>query len=355
MSPPGSSGYLDLILTETSGVVDTIRIEIFIGKKHYLVWDPDRNNSSGPVIHSILQNLGYDGNYTNSPFHSFEHLNNYKSLFVCTGVAYENYVLFNESYEVAEIVDFVNQGGNIYLEGGECWCFDPFVMYGFDFNPIFGIKPVNDGYTKIGPIEGIYNTFTDRMLFRYDGENFYLDQIDSTATGFRIFHDQDDDYYCGVANISSNYRTVGVSFELSGLVDNEQYTKTVLLDSIMHFFGIELVGIKEENKPAGKAVENTFQIYPNPFRKKVMIKYTIQDVGYMIQDTRCTIPDINLKIYDVCGRVVRDFSRLTVNGEQSTILWDGTDDSGRKLPSSVYFIRLENRDFRKTEKAILLR
>jgi flagellar hook assembly protein FlgD len=40
---------------------------------------------------------------------------------------------------------------------------------------------------------------------------------------------------------------------------------------------------------------------------------------------------------------------------ESVISWDGTDDSGRKLPSGVYFVRLESDDFKKTEKAILLR
>jgi len=75
----------------------------------------------------------------------------------------------------------------------------------------------------------------------------------------------------------------------------------------------------------------------------------------MIHDTRYRIPDISLKIYDVSGRIVRDLLRLTVNGERSTIFWDGTDDYGRKLPSGVYFVRLETDEFKKTEKAILLR
>jgi len=62
-----------------------------------------------------------------------------------------------------------------------------------------------------------------------------------------------------------------------------------------------------------------------------------------------------LAIYDVTGRMVREFSRLTVNGERSTIVWFGDDDSGRKLPSGVYLIRLETDGFKKTEKVILLK
>jgi len=40
---------------------------------------------------------------------------------------------------------------------------------------------------------------------------------------------------------------------------------------------------------------------------------------------------------------------------ESVISWDGTDDSGRRLSPGVYFVRLEADEFKKTEKAILLR
>ena len=109
---------------------------------------------------------------------------------------------------------------------------------------------------------------------------------------------------------------------------------------------------------------------PNPFRDKVIIRYIIQnaefmiqdaryrihDTGYMIRDTRCTIPDINLKIYDVSGRIVKSFNlESCIVNQVSAVIWDGTDDSGRKLPSGVYFIHLETEEFKKTEKVILLR
>ncbi len=379
-APQGTYDYLDLILSENSGVVDTVRIKIIIGKRDYFIWDPDRNNSSGPLIHSTLQNLGYVGDYAGAQFNSFEHLRNYRSLFICTGVAYENYVLFKDCYEVAKVVDFINQGGCVYLEGGECWAFDPFVMSGFNFNPYFGIKPINDGYTNMGPIEGVNNTFTQGMNFRYQGENFYLDVIDSTGRGFRIFHDQDDDYYCGVANIGNGYRTVGVSFELSGLMDNDSSTKAILFDSIMHFFGINLEGI-EDLTNSQFAIRNSqlLSVYPNPFCEKTEIicrlpdagcqmpdtRYPMPDARYRMPDTRCRISDYpvshisylqsaTLKIYDVSGRLVKSFNHLT-NSPFNQVVWFGDDDAGRLVPAGVYFVRLEAGGFRQTEKALLLR
>ncbi|MEO0106494.1 MAG: T9SS type A sorting domain-containing protein [candidate division WOR-3 bacterium] len=350
-APHGTSSNLDLILNENSGIIDTIRIKVIIGKRDYFVWDPDRNNSSGPIVHLILQNLGYTGDYANAQFYSFEHLKNYKSLFVCSGVAYNNYVLFKYSSEVAKVADFINYGGNVYLEGGECWAFDPFVMHGFNFNPYFGIKPINDGYINMGPIEGEPNTFTDHMLFRYCGENLWLDDIDSTGSGFRIFRDNDDNYYCGVANIAPGYRTVGVSFELSGLIDNEPYTKASLLDSIMHFFGINLVGIEDLENPQS-AIRNPqfLEVYPNPFRNNCVIKAEIP----IPQEANGQYPAVSIKIFNVAGCLVKQFNHLA-NCPFNQIVWSGNDELGRKLPAGIYFVKLEAGDFKKVEKVNLLR
>ena len=103
-------------------------------------------------------------------------------------------------------------------------------------------------------------------------------------------------------------------------------------------------------------INSPLTIYPNPFREKVIIRYTMQDTRYTIQDTRYRIPDIILKIYDVSGRIVKSFNlESCIMYHESVISWDGTDGSGRKLPSGVYFIRLETEGFKKNEKVILLR
>jgi len=88
---------------------------------------------------------------------------------------------------------------------------------------------------------------------------------------------------------------------------------------------------------------------PSLFRDKLIIRYMIHDTGY-------TISDINLKIYDVSGRIIKSFNlESCIVNQVSAVIWDGTDDSGRRLPAGVYFVRLETGDFKQIEKAILLR
>jgi flagellar hook assembly protein FlgD len=47
-----------------------------------------------------------------------------------------------------------------------------------------------------------------------------------------------------------------------------------------------------------------------------------------------------LKIYDVTGRLVKNFSLPTSHFSLPTsVVWDGTDDIGRRVPQGVYFVR----------------
>jgi hypothetical protein len=102
------------------------------------------------------------------------------------------------------------------------------------------------------------------------------------------------------------------------------------------------VGISEEE---GQKTSEGFalSVNPNPFRNHLVIKFQIPEQGVA-----------SVKIYGTSGRLVKLFNHLT-NFSFNHVVWDGTDDSGRKLPSGVYFVRLETDGFKKNEKVILLR
>ncbi len=120
------------------------------------------------------------------------------------------------------------------------------------------------------------------------------------------------------------------------------------------------VWIAEEEKDESLEVENSsgsLVVYPNPFRNRLEIRYEIPDVSFeMVNESISPISypiSAGLKIYDVTGRIVKQFNHLT--NYQSSIIWFGDDDSGRRLPSGVYFVRLESDGLNKSEKVILLR
>ena len=98
-----------------------------------------------------------------------------------------------------------------------------------------------------------------------------------------------------------------------------------------------------DNKPE---VKRALEVYPNPFHDQTKIAYC---VGRSASDAK-------LKIYDVTGRSVKDFSHSTSNFSLPTsAFWDGTDDCGQKLPNGIYFVKLDANDFGVTRKMVVLR
>ncbi len=101
------------------------------------------------------------------------------------------------------------------------------------------------------------------------------------------------------------------------------------------------VGIEEETSKVSFALHSE----PNPFRDRVTIRWRIEDGRWKSED-------ISLRIYDATGRLVKEFILPTAS---TAISWDGRDDSGRKVGSGVYFVRLETGNQKFTRKVLLLR
>jgi hypothetical protein len=103
-----------------------------------------------------------------------------------------------------------------------------------------------------------------------------------------------------------------------------------------------VVGVIEEHSV--DPVKPSFSLSPNPFRHKTNIKF-------QIPNAKCQI-----RIYDVTGGLVKSFISSTPHARRPThIIWDGTDHVDRRVPAGIYFVHFEVGDFRKIEKAILLR
>jgi len=93
------------------------------------------------------------------------------------------------------------------------------------------------------------------------------------------------------------------------------------------------------------------EVSPNPFSRITDITYAITDD---ISSAGHGHPE--LKIYDVNGRIVRDFSVLpSVIGHQSSVQWDGSNTAGRQVPHGVYFVNLVHNGHRVAEKILYIK
>ncbi len=73
------------------------------------------------------------------------------------------------------------------------------------------------------------------------------------------------------------------------------------------------------------------QNVPNPFNPSTRIVYVVQSPGEV---------RVNLDVFDVRGRRVRQLARERPSTGQVVVVWDGRDDHGREVSSGVYFYRL---------------
>ncbi|MBA7543363.1 hypothetical protein ES705_35694 [subsurface metagenome] len=116
-----------------------------------------------------------------------------------------------------------------------------------------------------------------------------------------------------------------------------------------HYFSqnsnpIVIIGIEENTHLNHSSMQ--FEISPNPFTDRTDITCSM---GQSAKGTE-------LKIYDISGKLVKDFSLPTAYSIVPTVVpWYGTDESGKLLPSGVYFIQAKGGDLNLTKKVILQR
>ncbi len=190
----------------------------------YLIVDLDPTPGSGGVIDQKLMGLGYAGRYTTSPdYLVFDTLSQYSTVWVFCGIFSNNTRITPE--QGAQLEQYLQAGGRLYIEGGDLWGFDP-GSGGWDLLPWTGVASAEDGSGDLYTVEGAANALIPQVAgnsWAYGGENNWIDRLTpdanpphgGTAEGY--LQNPDANYFCGVAYDQGVWRTVGNSFELGGL------------------------------------------------------------------------------------------------------------------------------------------
>ena len=86
------------------------------------------------------------------------------------------------------------------------------------------------------------------------------------------------------------------------------------------------------------------QNYPNPFNPETTIKFDLAESG-----------QVELRIYNMVGQVVRTLVDENQAAGRYSIRWDGRDDRGLTVSSGIYFYSLRADKFRAVKKLMLLK
>ncbi|MBN1339125.1 MAG: PKD domain-containing protein [Bacteroidales bacterium] len=197
-----------------------------------LVADLSPLHNSGPQIYQIISNLGYSVQYTTLlPSNTQD----FGAVFVCLGMFPDNYVLSDP--EGIILVNYLNAGGHLFMEGGDTWFWD----YPTPVHAMFNILGVEEAFWyDILELIGQSGTLTENMLFGYDNAAYNwgpdFDHISAISPADDIFFHSDPVFGCGVSYDEGSYKTVGLAFEIGGMLEMAT-SKQELVSSILQFFG----------------------------------------------------------------------------------------------------------------------
>ena len=87
-----------------------------------------------------------------------------------------------------------------------------------------------------------------------------------------------------------------------------------------------------------------YQNEPNPFNPTTRISFDLAQKG-----------QVEIRIFDVSGRRVRDLAHGELAAARHVVTWNGLDDAGHRVSSGVYFYRLVTDDYSATRKMVVLK
>lgn len=225
-TPMGYRANLEFNVEANSDFTAVGEPSFTVGQFPALIIDLDHNHNSGPIIRDVLENNGIDADYsTGWPLL----IGPYRSLFVCLGTYPNNAVLSNSQGNA--LVNFMNSGGRVYMEGADTWETNPPTTA----HAMFKIDGATGGTNDLGMINGIAGTFTEGITFNYYGDNNNVDHILPLDSAFAILENVAPQYNTTIAYNGGSYRTIGSSMEFAGV----NYTvRNALMNNYIDFLGI---------------------------------------------------------------------------------------------------------------------
>lgn len=231
ITPAGTMAAFELLFEANDGAYSSqCNFELNIGQPNVLVVDLDANNNSAPQMIQALETVGFPADLESSlP----AEIDNYQAVFVCLGIYNQNHTL--SSSEGNQLAEYLNNGGNLYMEGGDTWASDAATAV----HPMFKINGISDGNGDLSTLEGENGTFADGLALEYTGDNSYIDRIQAISPATNLFSNASPAYVSAVANDAGTYKTIGTSFEFGGIPDTgAPNTPEEYMQRITEYFGL---------------------------------------------------------------------------------------------------------------------
>ncbi|OQX70681.1 MAG: hypothetical protein B6D62_03870 [Candidatus Cloacimonas sp. 4484_275] len=412
------AGISNIALTGNDGVMDCVyQFDVHVvdpTARYVLILDLD-TTPTGETLRNSIANFYTSGDVIVTNDLTSYPLSNADAVFVLLGIYSNNHIL--SEAEAAPIVEYLNNGGKVYMEGGDTWYYDTQTS----LQPMFHLNAISDGSGDLSGVVG--HDFLEGMSWSYSGENSWIDHLAPTDGAVAIFSHSAGSYDCGIAYDSGNYKTIGCSFEITGLGGANSLDDAV--EGIIDFFGIAgpqlavpqnfavtelgvasweapdsetLIGFNvylDNNLVAQLGLETDYTFsglsHGHTYVAGVTalyiegeseeVQYTFTYLGTEADDNEFQLQTkllnnkpnpfylqttisyqlssknekAQISIYNVKGEKVKTFSELVADKGSGCLVWNGKDEAGKEVSSGIYFYRLETEERTFTKKMILMK
>jgi len=285
-TPAGHSVHFEINYSAWPDIELYYEFDIVIGKLPVFILDLDPDQFSGPIIQSVIDEFdvehGYDVVFPSD-------LGQYKNLFVSLGRKWSNHTL--TEYEGEKLADFLNDGGNLYMEGGETWSEDPLTMV----HPMFNFDVAPTEWHECPSIQGIDGSFTDGMEFNYDSPVLIFNHCFLPFEETVCLLKNSGNQYCYAAAFENDtYKTIGTNFDFGGLIDGSPPSiKYILMGKVLQFFGLDVIISSTDENIAASGITQ-FNCFPNPAQNNANFSFTLLENQ-----------NITLQVFDIHGNMVK--------------------------------------------------
>lgn len=100
----------------------------------------------------------------------------------------------------------------------------------------------------------------------------------------------------------------------------------------------------EETNPGEVLGHELHPVYPNPFSDQTTLSFHMSRTG-----------DVRLSVYNQLGQRVKTLIDESRPAGSHQVLWEGTNDHGRELPSGIYFIKMATPEAVQVRQSVLIR
>ena len=318
-TPPEHLAVLDLTINAIPLPQTEESFELLIGRHAILLIDLDPVSLSAPAIQSALEELDlsyiYSNQFPGNP-------NDYQNILITLGRYNNEHIL--SAYEGHILAEFLNGGGNLYMEGGRTWVDD----IQTEVHPMFNTTIETASWYEVDSAFGVPFTFTNGMEFNYSGEIVYYDfNFIPESPAYAVLHGQIPNQISMVAYDEGNYKTIASMLDFGGFDDGEYpSSKKKLLANILDFFGMEGL-LTAENETSSIGNNPGFSCFPNPAPGKTNFVFALDEPG-----------NVDLDIISINGKEkIRVVSNQSFPKGQNQITWNGTEHN---LLPGVYVCRL---------------